>query len=146
MKSLTARSQGRGMTLVELLVVVTVVGILSAVSVPAYRQYMIRVNRTDAKRDLMQFQQKLERCFTRTNDYQLAKPDAIDACVDLPHTNPEGTYTVDFTKLDATHYTLTATPINGQYGDTRCGSMSVNQADQKTVTGTQTAQQCWSGR
>lgn len=39
----------RGFTIVELLIVIVIVSILSAIAVPSYRQYVMRTNRTVAK-------------------------------------------------------------------------------------------------
>src|SRR6478609_11233566 len=84
----------RGVTLVELLTVVTVVGILSAIAIPSYTNYVVRVTRTDAKRGLLDYSSRLERCYTRGNDYTLKEAGSADACVALPTDNPEQTYTI----------------------------------------------------
>jgi prepilin-type N-terminal cleavage/methylation domain-containing protein len=47
------KNRQRGVTLMELLTVVTVLGILTSVSVPTYRQYVMRAQRTEAKAALM---------------------------------------------------------------------------------------------
>jgi type IV pilus assembly protein PilE len=136
------RSGMRGLTLIELLIAMVIVGILSAIAIPSYRSYMIRVNRTDAKRDLLDYSQRLERCFTRFNDYTAAAC-TINFAGGIP--NAEGTYSTG-AAMTANTYTLTATPINGQAEDTKCGALSITQAGVQGVTGTLTAQQCWQGQ
>jgi type IV pilus assembly protein PilE len=133
----------RGFTLVELMIVVLIIGILSAIAVPGYRQYVLRVARTDAKRDLLSNAQTLERCFTRFNAYDNA------ACVILvpagPVNNPESTYALS-AQLTPNNFLLTAAPINGQVDDTECGSLTVDQAGRQNITGTGVALSCWSSR
>lgn len=145
MNGLTSRSRAQsGMTLVELIVVVTIVGILAAIAVPSYRGYVLRVTRTDAKTALTGAAQTLERCFTRENAYNKA------ACtLAVPFNAPAGsadasrTYsiTADITEND---FTLTATPQNGQVNDTGCGSFTLNATGkQDIVGGSKTAAECW---
>lgn len=138
----------RGITLIELLIVVVVVGILAAIAIPSYRQYVIRVTRTDATRELLSVAQRLERCFSRTNDYTRVD-DVPTACVTLPYTNAEGTYRIEnVAAMTATTYSIRAVPQGGQADDTLCGSFTLNQLGQQGVTGTSAGDPrgCWGGR
>lgn len=138
----------QGVTLIELMIVVVIVGILAAVAIPGYRQYVIRVKRTDATRELMSLAQRLERCFTRTNDY--TKLDDIGtACVTLPSTLPEGTYRLEnVAAMTATTFSIRAVPLGAQANDTKCASFTLNQIGTQGVTGTSSADPkgCWGGR
>ena len=44
---------------------------------------------------------------------------------------------------DANTFTITATPEGGQVKDTLCGRLSINQAGQKTRSGTGALSDCW---
>ncbi|MET0292827.1 MAG: type IV pilin protein [Steroidobacteraceae bacterium] len=134
-------STARGFTLVELLVVVTIVAILSAIAVPSYRAYVIRVNRTDAKVALTNTAQFLERCFTRFNVYNRGGADCAHG---MPYTTQSGTYTING-ELNANSYTLTATPAGGQADDTACANFTLNQAGRQEVSGAKSATptECW---
>lgn len=136
--------QMRGMTLIELMVVMLIVGILSAIAVPSYRNYVLRVKRTDAKTGLTSAAQRLERCFTHENAYNKA------ACtLAVPYTLPPDATGTDTTyrltgDIQANTFTLTATRINRQVDDTGCGEFTLNAVGkQDIVGGTKTAVECW---
>lgn len=59
----------KGFTLIELMIVVSIVGILSAIAYPSYAEYVRRGHRADARAGLLQAQQWLERAATATGVY-----------------------------------------------------------------------------
>ena len=132
----------RGMTLMELLTVVTVIGILSAISVPTYRSYVIRAQRTEAKNALLSTAGALERCFTRFNAYD---DDDCEAANELPRTLAEGNYEISASTLAAGAFTLHAVPKGGQVEDTECQTLTLDSRNQKGVTNgaTGTWERCW---
>src|SRR5262249_1906270 len=78
-----------GMTLVELVTPMLVLGILTAIAIPSYTSYMRKTRRADAKVALTNSAQQFERCYTRFNAYNPAT-----ACVVLPYNTPNNTYTI----------------------------------------------------
>jgi type IV pilus assembly protein PilE len=134
------RRKNAGVTLIELLLVVVIIGILTAISIPAYRKYVARANRSDAKAALMATAGALERCFTRYNSYAEA-----DGCaVEMDVLSTEGHYRITAGSQTATEFALIAAPVDGQRDDTACGSFTLNSANVKGVTGSKTAHDCWS--
>jgi type IV pilus assembly protein PilE len=133
------RYANRGVTLMELMIVVVIIGILAAIAYPSYRQQVLRGGRTEAKAMLMQQAQALEKCFTRYGVYNdVANCPAATAVMN----GGQGKYQVTVVTT-ATTFVLTATPLAAQVADTRCGSLTLNQANQRTATGPGGVQTCW---
>lgn len=148
---MSSRNRQRGVTLIELMVVVVVVAILGSIAVNSYRNYVIRVGRTEAKQGLMSAQQGLEKCFTRGNSY-LADPDG-DGTDDCPLAatlegdgviTGEGRYAVTGA-INALDYTLTATPREGggMTDDPKCTTLTLDTLGEKGSTGSASATDCW---
>jgi type IV pilus assembly protein PilE len=109
----SARARG-GFSLIELLVVVTIVGILAAIAYPSYRNQVERTRRADAQAVLMQAAQYLERVYTENGAYN---PDGFA----LPYTKSpidgsEAYYAISLPTQTATHFTLRATPQGPETG------------------------------
>ena len=138
----------RGMTLIELMVVVLIVGILTAISVPSYHSYVRKSRRADAKVALTNIAQQFERCYTRFNSY------TNPGCAVLPFNTPRGTYTIDadpdgkpVAGVNDQTFAIKATPLGDQAKDTACPALTLTQAGVKGigVAGATTAQiaNCW---
>ena len=124
-----------GFTLLELLVVIVIVGILTAIAYPSYLAWILKSHRSDAMATLSQDQAILERCYAQTFAYNQACP----ALPTFPQTSPQGYYIITLTNQSGTTYTLTATTTGMQVADTLCPSMSIDQANNKTALTTS----CW---
>lgn len=135
------RQSHHGFTLIELMIVVAIVAILSAIAYPSYSAYVLKSHRADALTALSQNQVILERCYAQNFSYSAA-------CVALPTfpvSSPQAYYSVALSNLNPTTYTLTATPTGVQIADTTCAAMIVDQANNKTATDTSGNPQavCW---
>lgn len=118
------RIQNRGFTLIEVMIVVAIVAILSAIALPSYQEYIRRGHRAEARAALLQAAQWLERAATATGTYPLTAsfPTTLT-------TMQSGRYTVAVASPPASAasgaaFTLTATPAGGQVGD-KCGSYTL---------------------
>ena len=142
MDQATASRPQHGVTLLELMAVVMVIGILGMIAIPSYRQYTLRAQRTEAKSALLQLQANQER-FYLTNRTYSGDPDQLGFAGDLTE---RGSYTLAIAGADATGYTATATPRAGaavdMTQDAQCTSFTINAQSVRTATGT-TAATCW---
>lgn len=130
----------RGFTLIELVIVVAVIAILAAIALPAYDDYVRKTRRAQAKTDMLEISQLMERYFTLNRTYQgfdIASH-AVSPAIGRPF------YNLAYTPspLDNT-FTITATPIGGQANDTQCLTLSLNSRGIKTATGSLGTAGCW---
>ena len=63
------RSRERGVTLLELMAVIVIIGILASIAIPSYRTYLLRAQRTDATAALLRAAAAQEKCYLQNNRY-----------------------------------------------------------------------------
>jgi type IV pilus assembly protein PilE len=131
-----------GFTLIEVMIVVSVVALLSAIALPSYQEYVRRAHRAHAQATLVQAAQWMERAAVVIGTYPPA--DQIPAGLLLV----EGQrYNVVAVSNGAT-YTLTATPVAGQATDP-CAAYQLDQTGRRGQTQagsyapTLAADACW---
>lgn len=64
--------QNTGFTLMELMITVAIIGILAAIALPSYQQYVVRSNRTDMQAQMMVIAAALERYRAQQFSYKSA--------------------------------------------------------------------------
>ncbi len=134
----------RGFTLIELMIVVAVVGILTAIAYPSYTEYVQRGHRADARAGLLQAQQWLERAATATGVYPTTLPAALTWSGDTTKR-----YDIAFQAGNTNAaYTLTAVPKGAQTGD-KCGTYTLSNTGVRGAAGKKSGESgynpdCWS--
>jgi type IV pilus assembly protein PilE len=135
----------RGVTLIELMIVVVVLAIIASISIPSYRGYMLRAHRSDATAALLRIRVAQEKFFLQNNAYTnelgpaglRLRPDAGTSM-----TTENGYYTVDFQAQTANSYTARATAIGGQTRDTDCTVFTITDQGMR-ATSPGTLANCW---
>lgn len=124
-----------GFSLIELMIVVAVIAILAAIVYPNYRESVLKSRRGQAKADLVEMAQILERRHTVENSYPDEMPNLSDSSA-LAH------YDFDLEiAAGGQAFVLTAAPRGGQ-GEDRCGTLSLTSTGQKTNS-SGTFAECW---
>jgi type IV pilus assembly protein PilE len=120
----------KGITLVELLVVILIVGILAGIAVPVYTQYMVRARRSDAKTVLEQVRAAQEMWRAERGSYAINDGNGT-AVAKLTNTmgvppSPIGDYNWSFSVAPtATTFTAQTVPNTArQAGD---GNLTIDQ-------------------
>lgn len=153
----------RGVTLIELMIVVVIISILMAVAVPSYKSYVLRSHRVEAKTALLDLAGREERYlstsatganYTNLNT-NLGYPNAF------PTTVGSGYYTVCVSQIGgpgaavcpgahtaqtAPAYEIDAAAVGDQTLDTQCATFSVDNTGQQwayTSAGVLNTQYCW---
>jgi len=136
----------------EVLIVVVIIGILAAIALPSYSNYVLRANRTVGKTLVMRIVAQQEGYFTDRKQYATALNTlATDYSAATMYVKRDGgvqatntsdtIYSVTLTGASATAYSVQLTPINAQAKDTSCGTLTYASTGARTASGTAT--DCW---
>jgi type IV pilus assembly protein PilE len=143
------RTRINGFTLIEILIVLVIIGVLTAIAIPSYQQYMVRAARHQAEATMLNLSQMEERFFTNNYTYYAMTTQP-------PNADPNGWSnfsgdSMGARKYDiiinapipggaANTYIIQASPSNG-FADSGCGTLSLDNMGVKGSAGSPST--CW---
>lgn len=103
-----------GMTLLELLITVALVGLLLAIALPSYQAYLERGRIAVAKKDILELSMSLERYMTFRNAYPASLADLPDHRLD-PWGNPYRYLSMDAATVGQKRKDKSLHPLNSDF-------------------------------
>ena len=134
------RKLQRGITLVELMIVIVIVSILASIAYPNYAEYVSRAKRNEARSALLQIATNQERFYldnrTFTTDLTVMGLGTNAATF----TTASGAYTIVINAADTANWNATATWLQGGGEAGKCLTFTLNGAG---VRGSAPDPDCW---
>ena len=135
---LITRTNRHGFTLIEVLITLSIVGIMASIAYPSYRESIIKGRRADAQGALASFANAMSQWYVENNSSYLGAAGTVDAPEDTgtPHifaanapiTGETPIYTLSIENATDSTFTLRATPTGVQSGD---GFLEINELGEK---------------
>ena len=140
-----------GFTLIELMIVVAIVAIISAVALPSYQNSVAKSRRAEARGQLLETAQFMQRFYSANDRYNQDRSGTAVAVptglVEVPKTAAAGggTYSISFTATPTiSTFSIQAVPrATGPMGADKCGSLILDNAGRRSVTGVISVDDCW---
>ncbi len=128
-----------GITLLELMIVVAIIGILAGIAYPSYQSSVLKSRRVEAHTDLFALQLAMEKARGNCATYASAFGTGGCASSQVNYTANSSYYTLSISGASGGDYKLTATATGAQASDTDCATITL------TRDGTQggTTANCW---
>jgi type IV pilus assembly protein PilE len=140
-RDIMTNDQQKGMTLVELLIVVVIVAILATIALPSWNSQVQKARRADARNTLMVVQVEQEKYRADNGSYASSMS---DLGLSAYNSTARDYYNVSIVSSSATAFVASAAPNTngGQNGDS-CGTFAINQSGLDGSGSYASISDCW---
>lgn len=141
MKINTAIKKSAGFTLIELMITVAVIGILAAIALPSYNQYIARGKRAEARAAILQAEGWMERFYTENNRYTNNPAENANTVFNTRYSSVPNSGAANYSVtlvVTTQSFTITTSPLGSMTGD-KCGSYIKNSVGSLAIGGSATA-------
>ncbi len=130
----------RGMTLIELMIVVAILGIITAIGYPSYLDYVKKTRRAEGMGELLELADRMERHYSDIGTYDKVVSGVVSdmTAADIYRTTTAGGYYTLSIAAGTTNVTFTASAAptsKGQQNTDKCGTFTIRADGRKTVSG-----------
>ena len=151
MNGMNGTRRQKGVTLMELMIVVAIISMVAAFAYPSYTQFVTRSKRTAATATLLQVADRQQQFFMDNKRYA-ASLTSLGYDSDTIMIDEEGqvvtagsddrVYNIGISASNFVTYELTATPqLNQAKKDTDCGNLTLDHTGERGYSGT--GGNCW---
>ena len=137
-------SAARGLTLIEIMVVVALVGILASIALTSYQSSARKSRRYAAQSCLMEQAQYMERYYTSANNPMSYTGAVLPLATCQTNLASYYTFSLPAAANSSQAFSVQATAMGTQTGDTDCRTLALNQAaQQSSSSATASTTGCW---
>lgn len=129
-----------GFSLLELLIVMAMIAILTAIAYPLYTSHLVKSRRNQAEIALWHLASQLEAFYSLQSSYQGATLENLG----VNTYTDDHSYQLTIQSVTDSSYQITALPLGQQNKtDLHCGILGLNEKGEQSVSGAATPNSCW---
>lgn len=136
-----ARADSEGLTLIEVLVVISILSLLVSIALPSYTEHVARARRADARTQLLQVAQFMQRFYAANDNYESDRAGngvrtQIPANLLKSPADSEAIYTLEIPVLTLTRskFEIHMKPVaSGPMASDKCGTFALSSLGARSV-------------